>query len=51
MVFGSGSSRPGKLTGGHLCSGRLLSVKREGGKVAGTLFDQVTEWRGEMGDI
>jgi hypothetical protein len=33
MVFGSGSSRPGRLTGGHLCSVRLLSGKRDGGGV------------------
>ncbi len=30
MVLGPGSSTPGRLTGGHLSSGRLLIWKREG---------------------
>ncbi len=35
MVLGLGFLRPGRLTGGLLCFGKLLSGKKEGGRERG----------------
>ncbi len=44
MVLDLGSSRHGRLTGGHLFSGRLRSGKMGRGRMGWPLFDQEMDW-------